>query len=289
MGAPRQISFRTRGVTHGPITRLMSPGDLGHHLKPFVFLDLFDNDLRDPRLQFAIHPHSGLATVTVVTDGDVRFDDPTDGSGHIGYGGFEWLRAGAGVWHGKEMSAGKSTRVKGFQLWIALPPELEHESVESQYVEAHRVPTTGPAHVILGTYESQRSPARAPDGVTYLLVKLAAGTRWTFVPPDQQTVAWLSVAQGELQGDGASKAGDLLVFEKSLLPIALEAASDADAVFVIGSAVPHAHELHLGYYSVHTSAESLAKGEANIERLRKLLADVGDRSLPGGNVPVFKD
>ena len=162
---------------------------------------------------------------------------PRAGSGHIGFGGFEWMRAGAGVWHGKEISAGRSTRIKGFQLWIALAPELEHESVESQYVEARWVPTAGPAHVILGSYEGQRSPARSPEGITYLLVKLPAGTQWTFVPPEQQTLAWLSVAEGELQGDAASKAGDLLLFEKSMQPIAVQAASHADAVFVIGSAV----------------------------------------------------
>ena len=41
---PRTIVRRTRGNRHGPITRLMSPGDLGQLLKPFVFLDLFDMD-----------------------------------------------------------------------------------------------------------------------------------------------------------------------------------------------------------------------------------------------------
>jgi hypothetical protein len=40
----RAIVQRTRGRTHGPITRLMSPSDLGEILKPFVFLDLFDHE-----------------------------------------------------------------------------------------------------------------------------------------------------------------------------------------------------------------------------------------------------
>lgn len=35
----RAVVHRTRGDRHGPITRLMSPGDVGEHLKPFVFLD----------------------------------------------------------------------------------------------------------------------------------------------------------------------------------------------------------------------------------------------------------
>ncbi len=287
--APRRISLRTRGLTHGPITRLMSPSDLGHRLKPFVFLDLFDIDLHDPRAGFSLHPHSGLATITVITDGDLRFDDPADGTGHIGFGGFEWMRAGSGVWHGKELSGGRSPRARGFQLWIALRPDLEHASVDSQYVEADRVPATGPAHVILGAYGGVRSPARAPDGVTYLLLRLAAGTRWTFVPPAAQTVAWLAVASGRLVGETPATAGDLLLFEPSPQPITLEAAPEADAVFVIGAAVPHAHDLHLGNYSVHTSADALATGEANIERLRRLLVAAGDRRTAAGTIPVFRE
>ncbi|MFN9469922.1 pirin family protein [Acidovorax sp.] len=285
----RRVAFRTVGNTHGPVTRLMSPSDLGHMLKPYVFLDLFDIDLHNPRTGFSIHPHSGLATITVITEGDLRFDDPTDGSGHIGFGGFEWMRAGNGVWHGKELSGGTTPRAKGFQLWIALRSDLEHESVDSQYVEARRVPTTGPAHVILGSYEGARSPARAPLGVTYLLVRLAAGTQWTFTPPSTEPIAWLAVSSGALAGQTPADAGEMLIFEEGVQPIGLKASPDADAIFVIGSATPHPHDLHLGSYSVHTSADSLAKGEANIERLRLLLVAAGDRRTAGGSIPVFKE
>ena len=40
----RQIVLRTRGHAHGPITRLVSPGDVGEMIKPFVFLDYFEAD-----------------------------------------------------------------------------------------------------------------------------------------------------------------------------------------------------------------------------------------------------
>jgi redox-sensitive bicupin YhaK (pirin superfamily) len=66
----RAIIHRSRGSTHGAITRLMSPGDLGEVLKPFVFLDLFDNGGR-PFPVFGMHPHSGLATLTYVAEGSV--------------------------------------------------------------------------------------------------------------------------------------------------------------------------------------------------------------------------
>jgi redox-sensitive bicupin YhaK (pirin superfamily) len=63
--SPSRIARRTRGQTHGPVTRLMSPSDFGQLLKPFVFLDLFDNHGK-PFSGFGLHPHSGIATLTYV-------------------------------------------------------------------------------------------------------------------------------------------------------------------------------------------------------------------------------
>src|SRR5437867_5458279 len=99
----RAIVHRTRGHGHGPIVRLMSPSDLGEQLKPFVFLDLFEADTRALAGSMPVHPHSGIATVTVLTEGDLTFDDPHARRGTIGYGGVEWVRAGRGMWHGKEL------------------------------------------------------------------------------------------------------------------------------------------------------------------------------------------
>lgn len=72
----RGIVQLTAGQTHGPITRLMSPGDLGDLVKPFVFLDYFEADGRGgPRV--ADHPHSGIATHTTLLEGSVDYRDST--------------------------------------------------------------------------------------------------------------------------------------------------------------------------------------------------------------------
>ncbi|CAN7619553.1 pirin family protein [Caulobacter sp. LjRoot300] len=285
---PRPIQYRTRGQGHGPITRLMSPGDLGQTLKPFVFLDLFEADPRIMAEGMGIHPHSGIATITVLTQGDLRFDDPDAGQGTIGYGGVEWMRAGGGVWHGKELSAGASARIQGFQLWITLPPETENAPPESQYIPAEGMAAAGPAHVILGQYEGVSSPVRAPDGVNYLLVRLAPGETWSYTPPAGHQAAWLAVASGGLQASQALSAGDMAVFAPSQDAITLSALGNDDAVFVLGSAAPHPHELHMGYYSVHTSAEALVRGENRIDELGRALAEAGDRRTPSGSTPVFR-
>ena len=63
----RAIVHRTRGRGgHGPITRLMSPSDLGEILKPFMFLDRIDGtDLSRFKADgYGLHPHSGIATLT---------------------------------------------------------------------------------------------------------------------------------------------------------------------------------------------------------------------------------
>jgi hypothetical protein len=44
---------------------------------------------------------------------------------------------------------------------------------------------------------------------------------------------------------------------------------------MIGSAAPHPHDLVLGYYSVHTSAEALRTGEAQIDAIRNTLVAKG--------------
>ena len=68
----RAIVHRTRGSAHGPITRLVSPGDLGELLKPFVFLDLVDHD--GAPFNGSLHPHSGIATLTYIMEGALKFE-----------------------------------------------------------------------------------------------------------------------------------------------------------------------------------------------------------------------
>jgi redox-sensitive bicupin YhaK (pirin superfamily) len=282
----RRIVHRTRGHQHGPIVRLMSPSDLGEIVKPFVFLDLFEGDAR--QMDMPVHPHSGIGTITVLTSGDLRFDDPGSGQGTIAYGGVEWLRASGGVWHGKELAPGASPRFQGFQLWIALTPELEDSPSESQYLEASAMKRAGPAHVIVGAYGGVESPVRAAGGVNYLLVTLKPGETWVYQPLEGHSIAWLAVAGGSIEAGERLSAGEMAVFDRSETPLTLTARGDVDAVFVLGSAVPHPYELHLGHYSVHTSAEALARGERRIAELGAKLAGTGDRRTKSGATPVFR-
>src|SRR6267142_5434672 len=54
---------------------------------------------------------------------------------------------------------------------------------------------------------------------------------------------------------GTLRAGELAIFKRS--NDAIDFRVDVDTDFVLGSAAPHAHDLVLGQYSVHTSAATL--------------------------------
>lgn len=273
---PRKIIFRTSGSRHGPINRLVSPSDLGHLLKPFVFLDLIDTRGVTTAPKFGWHPHSGIATLTFLLEGEVAYADSTGKSGVLPEGGVEWMRAGGGVWHTGAL-VGEVPKL-GFQLWVALPPSEEMAVAGSLYQDPSQVPQVGPARVLLGQYEGESSSIPAPGDMTYLGVKLRAGERWTYTPNANHRVGWLAVASGSLHAGVDARAGELIVFADA--EQAIEITADTDVAFVIGSAVRHPHDLVLGNYSVHTSKERLTQGEQEIRRLGIVLRDEGRFAAP---------
>ena len=262
----KNIQLRTRGNTHGPITRLVSPGDVGELIKPFVFLDWFDFDpKRSPGIGF--HPHSGIATVTVVLEGQIAYEETSGTKGVVDTKGVEWMRAGGGVWH--TGGAAGTARVKGYQLWIALPPEMEMLPAQAQYLSREHFQSEGPARVILGRYGAAASKLPAPKTLNYLDVALKKGEKWRYEMPAGHDIAWIAVHKGGLATPEPVTKGELAVFASGNRTLEFEALEDTG--FVLGSAVKHPYRLHLGNYSVHTSAQTLEKGEAKIVELGKQL------------------
>ncbi|SDX55719.1 Redox-sensitive bicupin YhaK, pirin superfamily [Pseudomonas syringae] len=268
---PRAITHCTSGRNRGPITRLMSPGDLGQLLKPFVFLDQFAFRPEPGKKGFGMHPHSGIATLTYMLEGELAYEDTTGKSGLLPSGGVEWMSAGNGVWHDAQPVS--DALITGFQLWVALPAAQENGPAQSVYLDAAQVAQEGPAQVLLGRYGSAHSSIPAPDGMNYLAVHLKDGEHWRYTPPAGHTVGWLAVSTGHLTASGPISAGELAVFEASDRPIDLVATGPT--CFVLGSAIKHPHDLITGYYSVHTSQAALMQGEQEIERIGALLREQG--------------
>jgi redox-sensitive bicupin YhaK (pirin superfamily) len=267
---PRKIVRRTRGTRHGAITRLMSPSDLGEVLKPFVFLDLFDME-KASYTGTGLHPHSGIATVTYLFEGSVRYEDSSGATGVLPSGGVEWFKASHGAWHGG--GPGDTGRARGFQLWLALPPDHELGPVDNVYLAPDAVARDGAARVLVGAHGGATSSIDAPASPNYLAVRLRAGESWRYRPPVGHTVGWVSPSTGRIRVAERVDAGELAIFEPS--NDAIDFHAEADTEFVLGSAAPHAHDLVLGQYSVHTSSAALRSAERRLKEIQHRLQSDG--------------
>ena len=171
----------------------MSPGDLGQLLKPFVFLDLFDMDKASfPGI--GLHPHSGIATVTYLFEGSIRYEDSTErpescakaalnGSRQLMAPGMAGDPATAAAPVGS--SSGWRCRLSR-RTWSSgkhLPaPEAWRATVR-------RVFWSGPM-------AGRSSSLNARASLNYLAVRLRAGESWRYQPAIEHTVGWAVAEHG---------------------------------------------------------------------------------------------
>lgn len=277
MTTSRRIEARSRGLGNGPITRLISPADLGERLKPFIFLDWFSADI-EPGFGFPMHPHSGIATLTWQPGCDVQYEDTSGQRGVLKAGGLEWMNAGGGAWHqGHLLGRGPVT---GFQLWVPMPSGVEDGPSQGQYVAPEQVVEAsipgGSIKVLLGSLRQApgamplRSSIESHQDMNYFVLALEPGAHWTWAPPPEHEVAWAFVFEGLAAVQGQTSGRELLCFEQKPGEIDF-AAGDRSVRVLLGSARPHPHPLVLGSSSVHTNRASLLRG---IDRIQALGRDL---------------
>jgi len=268
----RKILYRTKGQGHGPITRLVSPGDLGQIIKPFVFLDFFSVETKmDGGMGY--HPHSGIVTVTTIFEGGITYEDSTNKSGKLVAGAVEWMQAGNGVWHTGGPLPEAGNFIRGMQLWLAMPEHLENTPPVSLYIDPSEIQNAGPARVIIGEYKGISSPLPEIAPITYLHVNLKDGEQWTFDIPKDHDVLWVAVDKGQLEVEGTTLSKEIAVFSKHNSGLVVIAKGETN--FVLGSAVKHPYPLVTGYYSVHTNAKDLQIGEEGIRKVAQRMRAEG--------------
>jgi redox-sensitive bicupin YhaK (pirin superfamily) len=270
MSNGRRIARRVAGERHGPITRLISPSALGEELKPFIFLDFFHASI-EPGFGFGMHPHSGIATLTWQPGSDVRYEDTTGQNGILKAGGLEWMNAGGGAWHqGLLLGSGLVT---GFQLWVPMPPGVEDGPSTGQYIPPEQVPVLaipgGRIRVLLGEYPSTAgivaNPIVSHQDMNYLVAELEGGASWVYEPPRSHNVTWAFVFEGRPTVLDQPSHQELLVFEGDGA-IDFKSTSGLSRI-LMGSGRRHDYPLVLGSSSVHTTKQSLVRGQRRIEEL----------------------
>ncbi len=230
----RRIALVANGRRHGPITRLITPWDIGELTRPFVLLKYAEVERRSRPL-FRSHPPSRITTLTVVLNGELSFEDPTGKRGEVAAAGFAWMKAGSTVWHESRHSAYEPLRV--FHLWIEQVGAQTACAAASECIASKEVEQDGPVRVLLGEFGRARSRlCQAPADLNLFHVRLKDRQHFRYTAPEGHNVTWLAVDRGSVQ----LQAGERVLWEQVVLfddcAGTVEAQADGETSFVLGSA-----------------------------------------------------
>jgi redox-sensitive bicupin YhaK (pirin superfamily) len=214
-----------------PIRRLM-PRSQRRLVGPWCFLDSYGplTFTSGKPMDVAPHPHIGLQTVSWLLDGEIVHHDSLGLEGMAGPGVLNLMTAGKGIAHAEETPPENVGRLRGVQLWVALPDA--HRERAPAFEQHRALPAAelggGSARVILGDVAGVRSPATAfspivaaelarherrrltiplDPGFEHALVPLTGGGRLEGQPLAVDTLYYLGCGRPEItiEGDDATR------------------------------------------------------------------------------------
>lgn len=235
----RRIALLRSGRRRGPMTRLVTPWNVGELTQPFVFLGYSE---LAPEAQTIVGAQPGIGILTLVLSGVLAFEDAPGNKGIVVAGGFKWTMPGEVVWHAGVRATGEPLRA--FLLWVQVSPSPPSSAGGSQCIAPHEVQEQGPVRVALGQLGGARSPLiHAPPDINYFHVRLQDGQCWRYAAPDGHNVTWLAVDRGgvRLQEDRRVFREQIALFGDSQGVIEVQA--DGETSFVLGSARRSSHPL----------------------------------------------
>lgn len=154
---PRDVPL---GGPRAMTVRRTLPQRLRSLIGPWCFIDHFgpDDVAATGGMQVPRHPHTGLATVTLLVEGNIEHIDSTGFANVVRPGEVNLMIAGRGISH-SEFSADGTRTLHGVQLWYALPDALRHGMPQSQHFVAEPVGVPGGTVLTyLGSFAGRAAP-----------------------------------------------------------------------------------------------------------------------------------
>ncbi|ASV31971.1 pirin family protein [Maribacter cobaltidurans] len=154
------------------------------------------------------HPHTGLSTLTYLFEGEIAHKDSTGANQIITPGDVGFMTFGKAVTHTERTPAQlrNSNRftMHGYQVWVALPKELEDMEPNFQFIPKEELPRWQDGQtlytLVAGTGYGRQSPLKVYSPLFMLKIE----------SPEEQTIK----INGELKGEIAIVVVTGSVFEK---------------------------------------------------------------------------
>jgi quercetin 2,3-dioxygenase len=199
----------------GLAIRRLLPRSRRRMVGPWCFLDAYGplTFTSGKPMDVAPHPHIGLQTVSWLLEGEVVHHDSLGLQGTGLPGTLNLMTAGQGIAHAEETPVRNAGRLRGLQLWVALPDR--HRETAPAFAQHAALPSLplegGRATVILGELGGIRSPGRCFSPMVGADVSGEPGRR-VAVPLDPGFEHALVLLDGGAVVDGERLAPDTLYY-----------------------------------------------------------------------------
>ncbi|MDT0621500.1 pirin family protein [Croceitalea vernalis] len=139
------IEERSRDIGDFLVGRLI-PFRKKRMIGPFIFIDHMGPTKLGPEKYMDVdqHPHIGLSTLTFMLEGEIMHEDSLGTKQRIQPGSVNWMTAGKGVSHSERtpsnLRGGKEFTAHGYQIWVALPKDLEDMEPSFHHIKDEELP-----------------------------------------------------------------------------------------------------------------------------------------------------
>ena len=225
---------------------------------PWCFVDcILPDEFAEPHpLEVGPHPHTGLATVTWLFEGEALHGDSLGTEQLIRPGQLNLMTAGRGIAHAE---LGVTAAGRGFQMWLAQPEATRHGP--SRFEHHAELPTlrigSGEATVLLGTLGEATSPAVVDTELVGTELRLRPG-RVELPANPRFEYAIVPIDASVRVGDAIVRPGWLGMATVGADVLAIEAGRDGARVMVLGG-VPLGERVQMWWNFVARTRDELTE------------------------------
>lgn len=214
------IEERSRDIGDFLVGRLI-PFRKKRMIGPFIFIDHMGPTRLGPTTYMDVdqHPHIGLSTLTFMLEGELMHEDSMGTRQRISPGSVNWMVAGKGVSHTertpRDLRNGKTFTAHGYQIWVALPKNLEDIEPEFHHFDSSELPSwkDGPAEFKLVAGEGYGKKAPVPVHSNLFMVEIKTTDTFRLNTKDYlKGEIGICIVEGSIEACGeVVKKGNILV------------------------------------------------------------------------------
>ncbi|WNJ17114.1 pirin family protein [Pontibacter sp. G13] len=221
------------------------------------------------------HPHIGLSTLTYLFEGEIEHRDSTGSQQIIHPGDVGFMTAGKGVSHTERTPAfrrdGQTFAMHGYQIWVALPRELEEMEPRFDYIPASDIPawTEGSLSIklVAGNAFGRSAPLQGYSPLFIVDIYAQEATTLNLKDQIHGEVAFV-IVKGAITDDGETVQAGQMLISKTNEECEIVLAADTQLLLFGGEPLPEERRLLWNFVS-HSK-----------ERLQQAKQDWIDRKFP---------